>query len=485
MPRRLFTLVGVALAVLLLLRLMAGMEESQGPPSVVEKTRATVTPSADGPVRLEDVATRESLPVDDGAARAGSRLRAETPPPAPVAVAKDGHWIEGRAVLTDGTSITGHRVVAIEPPEGNLSDRDLAQLAQMLTVRDPLGTATLDELGRFRLGPFPAGRYGLVLDSFHTWFEDTCTFVEAPTSTAELRIDAMLVVIQAPQEALVRREGERSEERFTIASSRFWHSGSASFDEDGRTERLLTAGIGYRFEYSPGDGRLFQASLDALVPPGRHHVWLEEYPFQAGMVRAVLVGEADDRDLNVTVGVTLTSAAAGRSGVPARNVKLKLGRLARPAEAEDEFVLPGRYSTRAYLVPGRKTSWTEAVARPAEIEVRPGEVTEVQVELIEGGRLSVSVEGRPGADGSLVQLESYDAEKETWNGLRVQTIRSRKALAPASESVSLSMPNIVERAFPPGPLRVRLRGEGWRTVESTVTIVDGQTTTWRPRMVRE
>ncbi|MEM6567066.1 MAG: hypothetical protein AAF957_01560 [Planctomycetota bacterium] len=486
MSLRLVAVIGVALAVLLLLRSAAGTGDVPDPPPLVEMIPATAVPAVDTPVRLEDVASRVLRPVDDRDAPASPSRSEDVPQPTPPTTVDDGHWIEGRALLTDGTPITGFRVKAFKPPAPDLSDREVRRYARGAAAWHPLASAEPDELGRFRIGPLSEGSYGIGLDPVFTVLVDAVTIVEAPTTAAELRVDGLLVVLEVPRDAVVRPRPSMSSEQLEITSTtgrRSARSGTVDFDENGRVERLLPCGVGHRFRFSSADGRHFEATLDEATLPGRHHLLLDEVPFVPGTVRAILGGDAGDPGLVVAVVVSPVPTKPEHATFSDRGVSLLLGN--GVAEAENESFAAGDYLVRARLRPSGETDWYSMSVRPAEIEVRPGRVTEVRVDLVHGGRLSVSVDGGAGASDSRVWLEVYDADKDRWSVLRVHTAQDRTSSTRSTGAVSLEAPNRIERAFPPGPLRLRLRGDGWRTAEATVTIVEGHTTEWRPRPERD
>ncbi|MEM6567065.1 MAG: hypothetical protein AAF957_01555 [Planctomycetota bacterium] len=486
MVLRLVALFGVALAVLLLLLPSAGTKGPAEPPSLVERTPPTAALQVDGPVRLNDVATRESVSVDDPAEPSVPRSDEDVPPLEPVAVVEEEHWIEGRVVLMDGAPVTDFRVITFEPPPYEVSRRELGRIARNAMWKEALATSELDELGRFRLGPLPERPYGIALMAAHTVAEDAVALVQAPTTTAELRFDGLLVVLEVPRDATMRKGSQLGADKLVVRSTngtRSTRGGTTVMDKEGRTERLLPAGVGHHFRFQTRDDRLFEATLDEDTPPGRHHVVLQEFRYDPGAVRAVLRGDADGQEHSIIVVVAPISTPSERPGPRSLNVALRFEDGATTTEKGD--VTPGRYTARAYILHPEDTAWVDAVARPEEIEVRPGVTAKIEVELLEGGRISVRVEGRPAAAGSEVRLEYYDAGLDRWASLRFQTTRGRRASGDRGETLSFAAPNVTERAFAPGPLRVRLRGDGWRTVETTVTIVGGRETTWSPRLERE
>ncbi|MEM6567063.1 MAG: hypothetical protein AAF957_01545 [Planctomycetota bacterium] len=486
MPARLALVIGSFVAVLLLWCLIQATGDASGASPRVEVAPATAA-GAEGrsaPIELEPVRGREALEDEEGRVSGPPVPRDDVSPPSTVAIVDDEHWIEGRAMLADGTPITGFRVAALEPAPSEPAARERSRY---VTGWDPLASDILDELGRFRIGPVPEGTYDVRLDPFDAgWVVDAVERVEAPTTTAELRLDGLFVVLEAPNEAWQPTGPGARNARLEISSKegRVSMSGSKILDENGRFEHLLHAGVRHDFKYTSRNGRLFSAALDESTPPGRHHVWLEEVELDPGTIRVVYRSGRDRPDVRLLVTATPEASGSTPTAVPPRAESFLLDR--RKAKKEHDEVYPGRYTLSAKVFSNGETEWSAAVARPAAVEVQSGEVSEVEVELIEGGRLEVSIESGPGEDSAEVLLEVRDAGTGDWTHAIIQNAATD---APASERasghLSLETANVARQAFPPGLLRVRLRGEGWRTVEGTVTIVAGETTSWRPRLERE
>ncbi|MEM9378995.1 MAG: hypothetical protein AAGB93_03520 [Planctomycetota bacterium] len=485
MPRRLAALVGAVLAVLLVLHLVGREGDPAGRPPRVEVVPSTHSSPPEHPAELEAIQERVSLPVENAPARIAFQPHEPPPPPASVSAPDDLHWIEGRAMLEDGTPITGFHVAAIASPDPDLSDEDLSLFTFMATRRDAHVTCRLNELGRFRLGPLPGGPYGVALRTHRGAPGDWTAQVEAPTTTAELRVDGKIAVLELPRNALARPGWSDVGSCLEIHSTRgpcSVKSGSAIFDEEGRSEHLLRSDAGYHFKSTFADGSIFEGALDEDTPPGRHHVQLEVNLQEPGTLRAVLRGDARDDEGRILITVFPLSPRPERPGGLPTSLRMRFrGDL---SAARDVSVGPGRYSTSARVLGEEKTSWA-AVAHPAVIDVQPGQLTEIEVELIEGGGLSVLTEGTVAVEPSTLRLEHHDAERDEWVGLLVRTAQGGQASTQPGATVLPGGTNQVPRVFPPGPLRVRLRGDGWRTVEATLTIVSGQTTTWRPRLELE
>ncbi|MEM9378994.1 MAG: hypothetical protein AAGB93_03515 [Planctomycetota bacterium] len=489
MHRHLAALVGAALAALLVLYLAGRWVEPAALGPRIEVVPSTPVSPAERPVQPEAAPTRTSLLVEDPTPHiALDRLEDTSPPvpvPAPIAVVDDEHWIQGRAMLVDGTPITGFEVVAIQPPGPDLTERQRQLFAHTAALSGGLATCSLDELGRFRLGPLPGGSYGVALRVTFLTLGEGVAYVEAPTTTAELRVDGQIAVLELPRSALARPgwrgAGARLETTSTAGASSS-RGGSAMFDDGGLSEQFVRTGDGYYFKFTAANGGTYTGALGENTPPGRHHVLLEENRHKPGTLRAILCGDAVEDEGTISVSVVPLSPQLRQAGVPRRRLILRTRE--GVAAAKDLSVDPGRYATNARVIGVASTAWA-AVARPTVIDVRPGEVTEVEVELIEGGDLSVLTEGTVAVEPPPLHLESYDDERREWIGLLVRTAEGRQASAPPASTLSPGVANEVTRVFPPGPLRVRLRGDGWRTVEAALTIVSGQTTTWRPRLELE
>ncbi|MEM9378993.1 MAG: hypothetical protein AAGB93_03510 [Planctomycetota bacterium] len=437
-----------------------------------------------------------------------------------VSAVDGGHWIEGSAALTDGTPLTGYRVAAIEPPPPDLDGRELGRFVREATARSALATSGIDEEGRFRLGPLWRGEYTLTLDALHGLFEVPTVHVEAPCTNATMGLEALLVVIEAPPEAFegVAR-GPMAERLHVHSKDRFGRSlsGSARFDAERRMERLLPANAAYEILYERRDGRAYGAELEAGLGPGRHHVLLQELRPETGAVRERLTSNGAARgglvvevrvsprvvspeelserltesirelgvrpaDMDSEAKEVLLAHAMGRNpAVPRamrRGTKLRL-----PGEEDtalDPAVLPGLYRVEASVLAAPPGDTSLVIARPERVEVRPGETVEIEVEITQGGRLVVGVAGRPGIEGRSAHLEFFDRADGTWQPLRGRRADAREAWVPYTKAISLSLPSAVERAFPPGPLRLRLSADGWYPAEETVTITAGETTTWSP-----
>ncbi|MEM9378996.1 MAG: hypothetical protein AAGB93_03525 [Planctomycetota bacterium] len=492
---RLALVLGSLLACLFLWRLSATPGATVGSPVRLDASARVDAPAdtlvAD-PALRQGPGSRKRLVAEDRTT-ATPRVRSnDASTPAPVAVTDDEHWIEGHARLGDGAPITGCRVVVLEAPPRGASGEARSPGRRSTKPWAPrtwnvLASAPINGRGAFSAGPVPEGTYELTLVKAD-WSGEVraVAHVDAPTNTAELVFDGHLVVLEAPTYPWARTSSGSSEERLEIRSTNGTgrlNMGNGIFGEEGRVECLLEAGLGHHFRYASADGRHFEAALGEDAPPGRHHVLLEEARSDPGSVRAVFERHADDPDFLILVGLSPLSAELDLATARARRVRFPLGIDA--GETERDSVVPGRYRVRTGFFSRGEPVWFDVVTRPEEIEVRPGEVAEVRIERVPGGRLSVCVEGHPRTGNAEPRLEVHEESTNTWRVVGVQPGEGAQSTRRSSSKVSLAFPNDVLRAFAPGPLRVRLGGRGWRTVEATLTITAGKTTTWRPRLEAE
>ncbi|MEM9802184.1 MAG: hypothetical protein AAGA20_17800, partial [Planctomycetota bacterium] len=82
------------------------------------------------------------------------------------------------------------------------------------------------------------------------------------------------------------------------------------------------------------------------------------------------------------------------------------------------------------------------------------------------------------------RLQRWDEETAGWLRVGVAWKPGEDQFA-ESNNAPLATECWSDRPLPPGPTRLRLVGNGWETLETTLEVVAGETVPWRPRLLRD
>ncbi|MEM6570956.1 MAG: sigma-70 family RNA polymerase sigma factor [Planctomycetota bacterium] len=367
--------------------------------------------------------------------------------------------IQGRALLLDGTPIPGMTVWA----RGESS-----------------ASTTTDEEGGFFFGGMDAGTYEVSIGSLLPP-EAALSGVLAPASGLELRVDAVLVdfVLAVPVD-----EPANLFPSFTLfgADTAIGAShGGASFDEDGVIRYLVPAGCGCLFRAEDSDAGVSLAGfLEPGIPSSRVRVDVSEDAPGLGQVRVELVGGPLQRPSRLSVWLdAIELDAGGPMRACGGTVTVRHGE----TFGLERNLLPGRYGLRVRVFEFPPLQHWLAAPRQAEVDVRDGEVAEVTVDVTRGGRVGLRLDDVAADGHELPALERWDGEAKRWRRLWIAYLPDENSMT-STGTPPLATDCWSEHCLPPGPVKIRLVGDGWETVEATLEILAGEVTPWRPRLLR-
>ncbi|MEM6674557.1 MAG: sigma-70 family RNA polymerase sigma factor [Planctomycetota bacterium] len=399
--------------------------------------------------------TRRAAAVD---AEADSRQRTTLESPS----AAGGAEIRGRALLLDGTPIPGFRVSA--SGFGN---------ASVMT----------DEDGSFVLGGLAPGVYDLELDvSLAKVLGAKRSDVSAPSEGLELRLNALLV------DLVVGEEIEKPESLFMSVAvfggpqrgtSTY---GGRSFDDEGRAQRLVPSGYGCLFKAEDGDQSVSVAGLlEPGLLSGAYEVELQENAPGLGTVRAELIGASVEFPDRVYLHMRPEEESfEGGAPVSGGSVTVSDGE----RFGVETNVFPGSYRLSVSSVDLPPLEYWIPVPRTDVVHVKDGAVATIEVDMLRGGRVGLFIETPTTGSVPEPRLQRWDEETAGWLRVGVAWKPGEDQFA-ESNNAPLATECWSDRPLPPGPTRLRLVGNGWETLETTLEVVAGETVPWRPRLLRD
>ncbi|MEM9803618.1 MAG: carboxypeptidase-like regulatory domain-containing protein, partial [Planctomycetota bacterium] len=371
-------------------------------------------------------------------------------------------WIRGRALLVDGTPLTGIYVYAYGPVDQ---------------------TVVVDEIGSFAFEGLEAGEYEVRL----SWRGDqlapegaqnaTSVRAMAPTEDIEFQLDGLLVELHLGERMEGRPIKGLTVETYGHPAIRFMSTGGAGTMGNAVLE-LVPAGPGYLFKGTLDDERDVVGHLAPGLRSGRYRVEMSYSAPGLGAIEGKLTGGTIEHPDRITVWID-PLAEAFDDAPPRSSPALRL-RTQEPAR--NDGILPGKYAVRAKASDLPPFEYWVPVPRPSEIEVSEGDVTSIDVELIRGGNVMVKIDVEPTENDSNPELQRWNPSAETWERLDV--------MHRVGENFQwgLNISNGVEAwsadALPIGPVRLRLVGEGWETQETTLEILASEMARWHPRLQR-
>lgn len=390
--------------------------------------------------------------------------------------------ISGAIRLADGSPVVGQTVRAFPVDSDDTAAHD---------QREPISKASTDEGGRFQLEGLPEGAYALEVATDFGALRASPAVASTGEGESEFTVDALLVKAALPK-ALLGAADHRSLEIHSMVDGRATGPGRGLMnwrpDAEGCFSLLLPCGTGYELIYESAQHERHQAVVESRLPSGSYRRDLiDSYP-DLGAVHVVLRGETLAEEL--VVGVTLTSMDT------AEEQRYYLPVHAPARSRRDGLLAPGRYRVSTGLRQEMLEGWFRASSDTRTVTVAPGNEVTLEVKVERAGALVLAMEDPLGA--------APETEAQDYGTLRAEVL-----LDPAGEWTSLSLARILresDRGLPPewvageellpgkahfnhsplpaGPLRVRVRGEGWRTVERVLEIVPGERTPWTVRLER-
>lgn len=388
-------------------------------------------------------------------------------------------------MFTNGTPVPFGRVRAVDAGDQHLR-----------------ASTTLDEEGRFDLGPLEAGLYDVELERWSHQPSARKVDVLAPSSGVVLRVDGREAALEWPEstrpsqlfQSVVRVEAIDPEDQ----SYRYFES-VVQFD-DGIGWIRLWGDRDFRFAVRAKDGTPLVARVPASESPGVVRVPLEVIDEPRGTLRLIAVDPPVGLYLvNVVVTSVDRAEAAGAGWFERQEVRgfgktdavqafpemddvpVNAGVLQPTQSIETRrspssaggavsmTLVPGRYR----LVPMHGRLYHAVPAIPS-VEIRPGERVDVSVRIRRSGKLHVDI-----GDAEPPELESLERHSGLWTKLtRIPWLRDDLV----EELMALQVENAVPA--PTGHARVRLRGPGWFTVEEDIVIPVDRTVIWAPELRR-
>ncbi|MEM9379258.1 MAG: sigma-70 family RNA polymerase sigma factor [Planctomycetota bacterium] len=435
--------------------------------------------------RDDDVGRNGGPPPDHVDVERRSAARApETAPPVPI-VPVEGARRPGQAAAAPARSVSPGEVDATSAPDAVpgralLLDGTPVPGIELHAIGSVTAVARTGADGRFLLEGILPGTYDLFVEEPFLRQEEVAT-VDLPTAEIELRLDAVLVDFALPQGVAVPDPSMPWFSLFGGSLSAGVTMGGAWFDGDGVLTRLIPSGNGcilrVDLEEPPGSlaGVLWpgHASGSARVPV------VQDAP-GLGSVRAQLVGDPLEKPDRVSI--SLEPIASSFIATPPDS-----GGFVTIAHGErmglQRNVLPGQYEMRVRVFDFPPLQHWTAESSEAEVEVVSGREARCAVHLQRGGRVELLVDADTTEPVAPLRLELWDVDVERWKRLSVAFQEDADTL-----TISSSVPRAVgcwtEHVLRPGTLRLRIAGDGWRTAVTTLDVVAGETTLWRPRLHR-
>ena len=211
----------------------------------------------------------------------------------------------------------------------------------------------------------------------------------------------------------------------------------------------------------PSVGAVFEPGL----PAGTHTRRLAERPHGVGTVEVLMSGKKIEAPTTVIVRLNSSDESSRRSG----EITLEATDRAR----SNSVLVPGEYAVTAEMGGDPPFSMARAVALRNVVEVAEGEVTTLEVELVDAGLVRATISlADPNTESEFpgfADIECWNAEDEMWEevsfGMRTKAgywIRNR--VVPGVELTSFG-------AMEPGTHRFRLSARGWVSDEVEVEVL--------------
>lgn len=380
--------------------------------------------------------------------------------------ANEGETISGRIILMDGTAVSGEtvRARANDGPD-----------------RAPDHSGRSGESGEFAITGLEPGTYDVGVNPGFEIENAIVPGVPAPTDSVEIRLDAVLLRVHLPEgfdRDRLKGGGVHSVARIGDAeyesSSRTY--GGLQLDQDGRAQELLPAGPGYMVMVGLSDGEHLAGLLPAGAPSGVYDVELVSGSPALAAVEVVLTGAPLVSPGRVSVYPN--RIIGGGKDMAFVSLSLEEGQ----DRARIGVLLPGEYRLETRVFGPPPSAWLLADLKTESLTLGAGDSATVEVELVQGGGLALTLESLSPAGKERFKLQLWDEVDETW--------RSHLTYYRAGENYSVSDPSEFGtnyRSFQPLPVgetRFRLRGKGFRTVETKLHITAGQLTEWKTVLER-
>ncbi|MEM1451357.1 MAG: hypothetical protein AAGI22_19720 [Planctomycetota bacterium] len=391
--------------------------------------------------------------------------------------------VEGVVVLGDGTPLAGVTVRASKWDErdasGGSSD-DAMRRRPNLRPESKTGAQ-----GTFRLEPLLADWVVTDVVEVDGVEGDHSGPFPVPSGHVEIRLAAVAVDVVLPPTVKVP-EGEAR----AIGPDSWIISGTVAkavpvvdgerqdgfafslggFDEQGVARFVLPQGPGYAFTLERPRRGALSGELEEGLPSGHYRVDLAEDGARRGLLRVTMTGVARSADESIHVSLDPLRDDGTRIQ---RSFDLGLQIPGWQRSAERTGLVAGRYRLSATLGHAGTNSMLRCALSAREIEVVDGSTAELEIRVERGARLEIVPRGEAAGRLARLRFEYYDVDLQSWVPSRLLELREGERPRFAS-SVRPGKKYRVRDALPVGTCQLRLTGNGWTSVESTVALAAGE-----------